>query len=291
MKLRRTLAIGFAAGMAGAAMFARRNQGGRIYLPLPPGRVASALITGASSGIGAEFARQLAAGGYKPILVARRQERLEELAIELEQKYGVHAEALPADLTTDEGVATVIRRIQALDDLTMLVNNAGFSAVGSFVNVDPAQQTDMVRLHVLAPMQITQAALPGMVERKRGAIINVSSVAGFLRARGNVNYCATKAYLIAFSESLAMELHGSGVQVQALCPGLTHTEFHSTEEYAGRRQRKRPDFLWLSAGRVVMDSLAALEHNRVICIPGAQYQIYVGIARMPVIGPAIMRLA
>ena len=293
MKLRRAVAIGFAAGAAGAALLARRGGRGRIYIPLPPGRVATALITGASSGIGAEFARQLAAGGYTPILVARRQDRLEAVADNLAQRYGIQSEILVADLSQDVGVAAVVGRIRELDDLAVLVNNAGFGTKGRLANADPEKQAAMVRLHALATMQLTQVALPGMIERRRGAIINVSSVAAFIRRPGAVNYCATKAYINAFTEGLAQELQGTGVQVQALCPGLTHTEFHDSPEYAsktGEIQAKRgPDFIWLSAEQVVRDSLAALEHDRVLCIPGLTYQILAGVARTPIIGPALSR--
>ena len=293
MKVGRAMTIGFAAGAAGAALVARRNGRGRAYIPLPPGRVATALITGASSGIGAEFARQLAAGGYMPILVARRQNRLEEVADRLARRYGIQSEVLVADLSTDAGVNAVIDRIRDLDDLTVLINNAGFGTRGKLVSADPEKQAAMVRLHALATMQLTQAALPGMVERRRGAIINVSSVAAFLRRPGAVNYCATKAYINAFSEALAQELRGTGVQVQALCPGFTQTEFHDSPEYAskdgGPPARRGPDFIWLSADKVVRESLAALERDQVICVPGLTYQILVGVLRTPIIGPALGR--
>lgn len=295
MKLGRAVAIGFAGGAVGAALLARRGGRGRVYIPLPPGRVATALITGASSGIGAEFARQLAAGGYTPILVARRQERLEEVADNLAQRYGIQSQILAADLSEDAGVAAVVERIRELGDLTVLVNNAGFGTKGRLANADPEKQAAMVRLHALATMQLTQAALPGMIERRRGAIINVSSVAAFIRRPGAVNYCATKAYINAFCEGLAQELRGTGVQVQALCPGFTHTEFHNSPEYASKtgkpRTKRGPEFIWLSAEKVVRDSLTALEHDRVICIPGLTYQILAGVARTPFIGPVLARRA
>ncbi len=295
MKVGRAVAVGFAVGTAGAALLARRGGRGRVYIPLPPGRMATALITGASSGIGAEFARQLTAGGYTPILVARRRERLEEVADRLAQRYGIQPQILVADLSEEAGAATVAERIRELDDLTVLVNNAGFGTKGRLVNADPDKQAAMVRLHALATMQLTQAALPGMIQRRRGAIINVSSVAAFIRRPGAVNYCATKAYINAFSEGLAQELRGTGVQVQALCPGFTHTEFHSSPEYAskdGESPAKRgPEFIWLSAEKVVRDSLTALEHDKTIFIPGLTYQILAGVVRTPIIGPVLARRA
>ena len=241
-----------------------------------------ALITGASAGIGAEYARQLAAHGLDLVLVARRADRLHELAQSLTQTYGVNVEVIAADLAQEADVARLEEHIRAMDNLAMLVNNAGFATIGRLVNVEPVRQQEMVYLHAMAPMRLTQAALPGMTARKHGAIINVSSVAGYVRLRGNVNYAATKAYLTAFSETLQNELLGSGVYVQALCPGLTHTEFHSTPDFATHKPRPYPELMWM---------LDALGNGQVAFVPGLLYRIMVLVLRTPVLGDTLMRMA
>ena len=197
-----------------------------------------AFVTGASSGIGATFARQLAAEGYDLVLVARRAERLAELAAELRAQHGAAAETLSADLERDEDVARVAGRLAAAENLALLVNNAGFGTKGYFWQTDGARQEAMHRLHVLATVRLTRAALPGMVARGKGGVINVSSVAGFIQSASNVSYCATKAWMNAFTEGLWMELRKSGspVTVQSLCPGYTYTEFHDV------MQTKRGEF-------------------------------------------------
>lgn len=228
----------------------------------------TALITGASSGIGSVFARMLAEQGYNLVLIARRKDRLDRLAKTLRETHGVDAEVLVADLAKTEDVDRVVERIGGIDDLDMLINDAGFGTVGKFSQVDESRQVDMLNVHARSTLRLTHAALQGMIPRKSGNIINVSSLAGFAAFPGNANYCATKAYLVTFSKALAYELEGSGVRVQALCPGFTHTEFHDTAEFADFDKGKIPASLWMSAEDVVDASLKALRRNRVICIPG-----------------------
>src|SRR5579863_3629643 len=186
----------------------------------------TALITGASSGIGEAFARKLAARGYDLILVARREERLRTLAASLPG----HAEVLNADLACEAGLAAVERAIRDCAGLELLVNNAGFGTLGRFWEADIAGQARMHEVHVMATMRLTHAALAGMVPRGRGGVISVSSVAAFAQNPGNVSYCATKAWINNFTEGLDTELRklNSPVRVQALCPGFTVTEFHET---------------------------------------------------------------
>jgi len=232
-------------------------------------------VTGASAGIGREFCRQLAARGYDLIVVARDAARLDALAHELGSAHGVRVEVVPADLTRDADLDRVAHRAATDPPLAMLVNNAGFGTVGSLATASPEQQEAMLRLHVLAPMRLTRAALPGMLSRRRGAIINVSSVAGFIYSPGNVNYCASKAYLTTFTEGLALELAGTGVMAQALCPGFTHTEFH---QRMGPDSRRRPRFMWLTAEAVVRASLRQMDRGGpVVCVPGRRYQVLVAI--------------
>ncbi|MFP5356686.1 MAG: SDR family NAD(P)-dependent oxidoreductase, partial [Gemmatimonadota bacterium] len=190
----------------------------------------TALITGATAGLGAAYARALARDGHPLVLVARDRARLEEAAASLHREFGVNVESLPADLATDAGVEAVIARLdEGRDDdarfVGILVNNAGFGTKGSIVSGDPAAQDAMVRLHVLAVHRLTQAALVPMARRARGAIITVSSVASYLTSPGNVNYSATKAYQRIAMEALAPEVARRGIYVQAFCHGFTRTEF------------------------------------------------------------------
>ena len=236
-----------------------------------------AVVTGATAGIGREFAEQLARRGHDLLLVARDRDRLTEAAGSLASTHGVETEAFPADLTGDEDVTRLAERIAASPRLALLVNNAGFGTRGRLADVDPARQVAMVRLHTLAPLRLTQAALPVMLRNRAGAVVNVSSVASFVSSAGNANYCATKAYLTTFSEGLAAELAGTGVQAQALCPGFTRTEFHSR---MGEPDRL-PRLPWLSAEAVVKHSLRCLDRGGpTVCIPGLRFRLLVGIIRL-----------
>jgi short-subunit dehydrogenase len=229
-----------------------------------------ALITGASSGIGATFAQHLASRGFDLILVARRADKLAELAARLP----VTCEILTADLATDDGVAATAAAIRGCASLELLINNAGFGTLGRFWATDVAGQDAMHRVHVLATMLLTRAALEGMTARNKGGVINVSSVAAFSVNEGNVSYCATKAWMNSFTEGLALELAGanSQVKVQALCPGFTITEFHDT---LGVDRRGIPNFLWMKADDIVAASLRGLEKGKVIVVPGWIYKTVV----------------
>ena len=182
---------------------------------------ATALITGASSGIGAVFARELASQGHHLVLVARREEKLKGLADALQQEFHLNAQVFLADLSDPADVERVAKKIGECGDLEVLINNAGFGLPGKFVDVPPERNAAMIQVHVLATVRLCRAALPGMIGRGRGSIINVSSIAAFMGSGRNATYSATKAYLNVFSEALQEELKGSGVRVQTLCPGLT----------------------------------------------------------------------
>lgn len=233
-----------------------------------------ALITGASSGIGAEFAKQLATRNYDLVLVARRQERLNELAGSLQQSYGITAETLQADLASEPGLAAVEQRIAPSENLDLLVNNAGFGTLGYFHRLDVSSQDEMHRLHVLATLRLAHAALPRMIARKSGGIINVSSVAGFWQSPGSVSYCATKHWMNSFTKGLALELRaiGSPVKVQALCPGFTLSEFH---DVARMDRNLVPKAWWMTAEQVVSESLQGLEQGRELVVPGLRYRLVV----------------
>jgi len=239
-----------------------------------------ALITGASSGIGAAFARALAARGYALVLVARRRERLEELAGELRHNSGIAVEIMAADLARDEDMEAVARKIASEEQLELLVNNAGFGALGDYHEADLCRQMEMHRVHVLATVRLTHAALPGLVARGRGGVINVSSVAAFVRMPGHAGYNATKAWMNAFTECLHLELKraGSPVRVQALCPGYTYTGFHDALGVDRSEVMPLRSF-WMAAEYVVAESLKAFDRGAWLVVPGWRYRWVVGLLR------------
>lgn len=237
-----------------------------------------ALITGASSGIGAEFAHQLARDGYDLVVLARREDRLRALAADLHRAYGTQVDVIVADLNNPQDLERAAQQAAEVKDLDLLVNNAGFGVGGRFSDVDTVRNMEMVRVNVEAAVRIARAVLPGMVERGRGGIINVSSVASFLPAKGNHTYGATKAYLNFFTESLHQELEGTGVRVQALCPGYTFSEFHDVMQVD---RKTIPDFLWLKAEDVVHDSLEGLREGRLWVVPGKIYWLIANLSSIP----------
>jgi uncharacterized protein len=254
---------------------------------LEQGQGKTALVTGASSGIGAAFARRLAADGYDLILVARREERLAALASELGRRYGVAAQPLAADLTEPTCLEEVEKCVASRVPLDLLVNSAGFGARGDFVQVDLDRQIEMIQLHVLASVRLTRAVLPGMLERNRGGIINVTSLTAFIPLPGDATYSATKAYLVSFSQALHEELRGTGVGVQALCPGFTRTEFHSVEQLPESDLARIPAMFWSHADEVVRASLQAIAGGSAVCVPGWRNRMIVALARTGVLRPLL----
>ena len=236
------------------------------------------LITGASSGIGTAFARSLASQGYDLVLVARREAQLRSLADDVQRKFNVNAQVFPADLSDPTQVKRLETQVAEIGDLEILINNAGFGVPGKFVEIQAERNAEMIQVHILATVRLCRAALPGMISRGRGSIINVSSIAAFMATPRNATYSATKAYLNVFSEALQDELKGTGIRVQALCPGLTHTEFHDHPGYEDYK-RRIPEFFWMQAEDVVRESLDALKKGRVICIPGFKNRLIVAIIR------------
>lgn len=241
----------------------------------------TAVITGASSGIGAMFARKLAARGYDLLLIARREDRLESLAAELGETYHAGAAAMAADLAADEDLLRVDRHLRQLPNLGLLVNNAGFGTHGFFFEADVEGQARMHRLHVMATMRLTHAALANQVPRNIGGVINVSSVAAFAPSPGNVSYGSTKAWINRFTEGISIELkqRKSRVKVQALCPGFTLSEFHDT---LGMDRGAIPSQLWMTADFVVEESLRGFDRGELFVIPGWRYKLLVaGMKMMP----------
>lgn len=231
----------------------------------------TSLVTGATAGIGACFARQLAARGDDLVLVARDEGRLRELAGTLP----TDVEVLPADLADDDGCARVERRCAAGVD--MLVNNAGLGTKGEFHKAPIEAEEHLLRLNVRAVLRLAHAALGPMVERGSGAIVNVSSVAGFAPGTRGATYSASKAWVTNFSESLHLQYGALGVQVLALCPGFTRTEFHSRAEMD---VSGIPDRLWLQADDVVAEALRDLAAGKALSIPGLQYKAIVAAGRV-----------
>jgi hypothetical protein len=232
-----------------------------------------ALITGASSGIGAAFAERLARDGYDVVLVARRRDRLQDLAGRMAQEHSITAEVLVADLTQQDQLKTVEQRIEELKALTLLINNAGFGGYMPFISLEPDRAEELIRLHIVALTRLTRAALPGFVARGRGAVINVSSRLAFSGPLAaptlpkRATYAACKSFINTFSQILAAELEGTGVRVQALCPGLVQTEFH---DHVGADPRSFPPAIVMSAKDLVDASLKGLERGEVICVPALE---------------------
>ncbi|GGW62217.1 short-chain dehydrogenase [Streptomyces lucensis JCM 4490] len=238
------------------------------------GTAGSAVVTGASSGIGTEYATRLARRGWDLVLVARRAERLGALAERLRAETGAAVEPVVADLAEAPDLARVAERVAA-EDVTLLVNNAGINGYGPFTEVDPALLSKVIDVNVVAPTVLTRAAVPHMAERGRGAVVNVASLLAFAGAQPpgplphRAVYGGTKGYMVTFTRTLAAELAGTPVRVQVVCPGLTATEFHlGTGEAPVPGEARVHDEGGMPAADVVTASLAALETGEVVCVPG-----------------------
>jgi uncharacterized protein len=242
----------------------------------------NALITGASAGIGREFARQLARRAQSLILVARREERLSELRDELTGNHPgltVHIRKINlANLSQVEELIAWLEREKI--DVDLLINNAGLGDLGPFATSDPARNEEMMLVNMVALTSLTRRLLPQMIAKKRGAILNVSSSAGFLPIPGFVIYAATKAYVTSFSEALRAELRGTGLTVCALCPGPVHTEFQQAAKRPGGRPESGPEFVHVPVEQVVRDALATIEADRPLVIPGFLMKLGMFLVRM-----------
>ncbi len=251
-----------------------------------------AIVTGASAGIGAAYADRLARDAYDLVLVARRRDRLEEMAERLARTHGRSVAVLAADLGSAAGVRAVEARIAAEPALELVVNNAGFGTTGLFAELDRDAEEEEVRLNVLALVRLTHAAVAVFKARGHGSVINVSSLAGFQPAPFNATYAATKAFVNSFTQAVSEELRGSGVRLQLLCPGFTRTEF---QEVAGFSTETIPDFAWMTADAVVSSSLEALRKGDLVVIPGGGNKMMGAVFRaMPAslarrVGAAMLR--
>lgn len=238
----------------------------------------SALVTGASSGIGESIARVLAKRGSELVLVARRGELLERLAGELRDRYRIGVEVVAADLT-DAGERSVVeaRLADANRPIELLVNNAGFGTSGLFPRLSLDREQAEIELNVVALVRLTHAALDGMIERRHGGVLNISSMAGYGPAPRNATYAATKAYVTSFSESLHVEVRSAGVHVTALCPGFTRTDFQAT---SGSPTGDLPEFVWLDRDEVARAGLDAVSAGRAVCVPGVHYKAAAGAFKL-----------
>ncbi|MDQ6798466.1 MAG: SDR family oxidoreductase [Actinomycetota bacterium] len=237
-----------------------------------------ALVTGASSGIGRAFAVQLGASGTDLVLVARRRDRLDDLAAQLRAEHGTEVEVLVADLTDESDLVTVETRLgDETAPVDLLVNNAGFATSGRFADLPVDREVSEILLNVLAPVRLTRAVLPGMVDRRHGGVVNVSSIAALQPLPHWATYAATKAYLTSFSEAVHEEVRGQGVVVLALMPGFTHTEFHG---HVGPPPVGIPGPFWMDSDQVVKSGLAALDHRRARRVPGGLNRMVAMLSRL-----------
>ena len=232
----------------------------------------TALITGASAGLGIEFAKQLAANSYNLVLVARRREKLEQVADELRAQFGVVVTIVPADLSDPEAPSTIYETLKASSiHIDYLVNNAGAAGSDLLEDREWTTQQNFFQLMMLSVAHLCHLFIPDMRERGFGRVINIASVAGRIPRAGGCNYGPSKAYLIALSEDLSVTLHGTGVNVCALCPGYTHTDFHSTAGLEDMKQ-SMPKWLWYKAETVVEDGLKAVEKGKAVYLSGRLYR-------------------
>lgn len=241
----------------------------------------TAVITGATSGIGAAFARILAQQGYDLLITGRRKEKIRAFAEELMAKNGVTVKVSIVELSDDSQLERLIEEIRALPDVSLLVNNAGFGKAG-VVSGDLDRHLQMLKVHVFAAVRLTQSVVGRMIAAEQGAIINVASVAAFFPMPGSVTYSATKRFLVTFTEALHTELMTHGIRMQVLCPGMTRTDFHSKMGKEGQDIENRYPLGWMSPDKVAELSLKRLDSRRVVYVPGVMNKFLVRIvSKMP----------
>lgn len=241
-----------------------------------------ALVTGASAGIGAAFARILASHGYDLALTARRIERLDTLADEVRLRYGVETLSVAADLSDPEAPGQILDHVGAHGRaVDVLVNNAGYGLPGAYAETDWRDQAAFIQVMTTAPCELAHRVVGGMRQRRFGRIVNVASLAGLVPpAAGHTLYAASKAFLVKFSQSLHLETAGDGVHVTALCPGFTYSEFHDVNGTRALISDATPPWMWLGADEVAAAGYEAVEANRAICVPGAPSKAIAAIAKL-----------
>lgn len=227
----------------------------------------TALITGASSGLGRVFAFRFAQMGYDLIITGRREDKLVTLAKELQGRYGISVEYITAELSEDTDVCKLLKAVENHGHISVLINNAGFGAGKEFCSSELGCHMQMLQVHLVASLRLTYAVLPGMISRREGTIVNVSSLGAFMPAPGSSMYSATKLFLKSFTESLHMEVSHYGIKLHCLCPGFTHTDFHA-RRHGGRVPKSSFLMRWMEAEEVVDSCLKSLEKGRVVHVPG-----------------------
>jgi short-subunit dehydrogenase len=241
-----------------------------------------ALVTGASAGIGAAFARIFASHGYDVALTARRAERLQALAEEIRVRFGVEAISVPADLAEPEGPGQILDTLSAHGrSVDALVNNAGYGLPGGYADTAWADQQAFLQVMLNSPCELAHRTLPGMISRRFGRIVNVASLAGLIPgAAGHTLYGPVKSFLVKFSQGLHLEALGQGVHVTALCPGFTYSEFHDVNGTRSQVSAATPSWMWQGADEVAAAGYEAVEANRAICVPGAPNKAVAAISKL-----------
>ncbi|MBS2211451.1 SDR family NAD(P)-dependent oxidoreductase [Carboxylicivirga mesophila] len=250
-----------------------------------------AIITGPTSGIGQAFAIKLAEQGYELLLIARRKEKLVELSSFLSANYNTTINYIVADLSKESDIQQVEQHIHSLQNIHLLINNAGFGIAGYFMEVSMEEQLRMINVHLTSTVRFSKAVLPEMIKQQSGYIINLASFAAFMELPGSVMYATTKAAIIKFSQTLQSEVGRYGIKIQALSPGFTPTSFHSAIDRKAEFVNRVPDFLWTPVEQVVEASLANLNSNKVICIPGTINTLLFWLNKSPLLSRWIQHVA
>ena len=227
-----------------------------------------AIITGAAGGIGIAFANHLAARKYNLLLTDIHSRTLKKIQHDLQAQHKIRVQITALDLSNQKQTAAFSKKIKRISSIDMLVNCAGYGEGKLFHKERISDSLKMIHVHVISPVMLTHAVLKGMIKRKKGVIISVASMAAFLPAPGSSIYAGTKSFLNTFMESLHMEVEKHGIKIQSLCPGLTHTKFHSTLSEKGRNKKSFIHVPWMEAGEVVEYSLQCIDNNEVVCVPG-----------------------
>jgi short-subunit dehydrogenase len=240
-----------------------------------------AIITGATSGIGAEYAQEYAQLGYNLLITGRREQKLEAFAEDLKYKYNVNITPVVCDFSSDSSLELLFKELEKLSQVEILVNNAGFGTSESFLEAEFTTHETMLKVHIEAVIKITYLIIPKMIANKGGSIINVSSFAAFTPAATSILYNSTKAFQISFSENLHLSLQKYNINVQALCPGFTQTDFHNKVGLKPVAARTKHFVKWMTPKFVVTESLKALsDKSHVVCVPGISYQLFLFVLRM-----------
>lgn len=232
-----------------------------------------ALITGASAGLGADYAISLAKIGFIPVLIARRRAKLEEIAKRIQEVTGIQSEILEIDLADSGDIISLIKYIESATNIDIVVNNAGFGTLGVYYNVSIEKSLEMLSVHVISMMKICRSIVPKMILQNRGVIINIASLKAFLYTGGTTMYSATKAFIVTFTQNLALELQNAPILLQVLCPGYIHTEFHQVRDFIHFDKNSIPESMWMTTDKVVMESLYKLNKKKVVLIPGKKNRI------------------